>query len=766
MRNLFLGIFFLLFFSSALAYVIEGDKVYYENEFARLTVYPHTVKDPTTKHRQFFLLENKKDELYQDVQLGYFFGVQPTGDIFRFIDSESAVVRKDVKALDMANYDWNYVANGKPLNPYYVQIFHFDSNAPTKPIIDWNGDIADSNLVGGLRHFFIDYNLPSASEWQSIKNKFNFYGLTDFGYFYYSDKFDVQPSKKYLWELVYQTNVPSGKWALVAFKGDSPDCIFSDSCNKLWIIDPWYDQDYVYRRPLTIQNNSPYLLQDTNVPIKVSLNNQLGANALMSCWDVRIVHDYNGVQTEIDRNAYGNCQTDANIYFDLYYPINPYQSDSNYWIYYGNAGASSPTSAILVNGSLDSKSLTYCPADSNTGQYSPNLAGTGLNNNCATAGAMAQVEGAGVKGEKGIVRTSSAIGWFDGNFIPKTDTALTYEFWFYLNSSVKQRFAGFSVNTPADNVQFIIEDSPAPVSHLRVVAIQDGVILHDLDSRVVPTFSQWHHVAYTCGALGAKLYLDWNLISSSANVQCVNQSPSFASFTLGTPNGVATEYSTSGAKFDELRISNYQRQFVPQKDLNSSTVQPSTSFGAEEILAFDYSPLVDINYPNGGEAINIGANPLVDLKVRIINDQNWALLDLNYSLLGIVGTGTVIAKDLNTAESPFVSCDPDYNDDNVGSLCVYSWDASLVADGNYFLIASVSDDSGERNWDVSDADFNFFSIFPPPFDVNNTYSRYFSADDPRRDNVYAVDGFESFSFIFMVLGVILISGVAILILRG
>jgi hypothetical protein len=710
-KNLVFGLLLIFLFSAASAYTIDGEKVVYENQFARLTIFPHTSADPTNRHRQFFFLENKKDETYQDVRIGYIFDEKPTGDIFKYSESEWGIRRRGVIDFNMATHDWNYELLQTDLNPYHVTVFHFDSNSPTIPRIDFESNCADSNIVGGKRRFYIDYNLivvpPS---WDSIKHKFTYFGKTSFGEYYYSDPFDVQPFKSYLWLLDYQTEAKTGKWALIAFKGDI-NCFLDDSCDKFWYIDPWWDTDYLFRRPLSLTNNNYVVAQDSNVPVKIHIKNEFGAKALSNCADVRIVYDFNGVQTELDRNTIGNCQSDANIYFDINRDIAAYGTDANYWVFYGNAGALTPTGADLVNGSPDSKSTTYCPADTNTGQYSPNLSGTGSNNLCMIAGAMALSEGIGTKGEKGIIRTGAAIGWFDGNFISVGLTGYTIEFWVYLNSSSKQRFAGFSVNVPADNVQFIIEDSPAPVSHLRVVALQDGVVLHDLDSRVVPSFSQWHHLQYSCGSLGAKLYLDWNLIASSANVQCISQGPGYASFTLGAPNGVVSEFSTSGAKFDELRISaNYQRSFRVQKDFNAASTYPTAALGAEEELSVDFDPLVDVNYPNGGEVINLYADPVIPLKIRITNDQNWALVDLNYSALPILGTGTVIALDINSENSPFFTCESDYNDANVGSLCEYIWDATGTPDGNYYLIAEVSDDTGNSNFDISDYDFNLYTI--------------------------------------------------------
>jgi hypothetical protein len=764
MRKLFFWAFFLVLFSSAFSYYIEGDKVIYQNQFARLTVYPHTSSDPTKQHKQFFYLENLKDETYNDVQIGYFFNEQPSGDVLKYNPDEWGIVRKASFDINLQVFDWNYEIVEQNLNPYHVTVFHFDSNAPTKPIIFWEGYASDSNMVSGKRRIYIDYNqIIQPAYWNSIKHKFNYYGLTESGHFYYSDKFDVAPFKTYLWKLVYETEAESGKWALVAFKGSGPSCVLNDTCDKLWYIDPWFNQTYAARRQICITNNSPYAAQDSNVPVKITITNEFGLNALENCNDVRIVFDNEIIQRELDRNAIGNCQSDANLYFDLNQNINPYQTDCNYWTYYDNSGAATPDDAILVNGSPDSKSAVYCPFDYNTAatQSTPNLARSHLP--CYNSGAFAYVTTA-VKGGRSVERSAATIGVIDTNFVQAGYTAMTYEMWVYFSSASLARFFGATVNVN-DTVQ-ILQESSAPVGHIRAVSLQDGATLHDLDSRVVPS-TGWHHVLYTCGGLGAKLYLDWNLVASNANTQCTIQAPATAPLYLGAPYGWGTEFSYQGMRFDELRITpNYQRVFIPQKDFNASTVYPSVVFGEAETLISDFQPYVDFNYPNGGEQFNVGSNPLIEVKIKIINDQNWVLLDLNYSSFPTIGGGTPIFMDLNTGTNPNISCTADYNDANNGSLCTYFWNVSALTDGNYYLLASVLDGNQNKDWDATDADFNIFTLIAPPFDINSTYERYYSEDDSRRTNVYSVEKFDYFLWIFMVFGVVVIGGFVLIIMRG
>ena len=134
----------------------------------------------------------------------------------------------------------------------------------------------------------------------------------------------------------------------------------------------------------------------------------------------------------------------------------------------------------------------------------------------------------------------------------------------------------------------------------------------------------------------------------------------------------------------------------------------------------DDSPLPAFSYVRDG-------NLTIDLNVSSI-DSNSILLDLNFSTGNIQGAGTVIIDDLNlstlTTTGAYNCTDTNFNDSTQCSID-FNINSALVADGNYFIIASIINSDGLVGFNASDNNFMVDNTIPTitvyePIDGNLT----------------------------------------------
>ena len=156
------------------------------------------------------------------------------------------------------------------------------------------------------------------------------------------------------------------------------------------------------------------------------------------------------------------------------------------------------------------------------------------------------------------------------------------------------------------------------------------------------------------------------------------------------------------------------------------------------------------------------------------SDTNALFVDINYSTTGVVGTGTQILLNENVLTSGSLVCDS--GNFSADTNCSYSWDITSVSDGNYFIVAVVSDGVLDAN-DVSNAYFAIASL-PPATPSTDYVERYIAPDSKQRDtNIYfnatsafalsetekqtqALQATESNIFLFGIIIIIILAGIA------
>lgn len=465
--------------------------------------------------------------------------------------------------------EWKTLDHLEPVYSYsWVDDYHFNSKL-------------DANFSGTCAsHGWLDYNLThcyytTPRQVTIVTYQNNVYD-------------DWKKSKAQAWQtkpsLVPSKMIWGGKLATINVGKNEVKYFVLDFSNKIGskgefyicgnedCLDPWWSSDWNYRRKITVTNNFAGTLQDNNNNVKLQIGTELGAKARADCLDVRVVTVNGGVESELDSNfSYGsNCQSDANIYFDLNRPILNGGTDDDYYLYYGGSTTGRPESNIVL-GSNDSYTVSYLPLDYTINNFA------GSTNATKTANANFTI----TSNRRGAVLNQVEFDDYIDSQIQATGGDMTIEFWIDFADLAKQRFAGY-ING-GNYLQFIIEDS-APVGHLRVL-VNSGAASHDLDSQVIPSGSDFRHIAYTCGAAGAKLYLDSNLIASNVDTDCPSDATNIAF--LRVLNDGSIEGASASTVIDEIRITKgLQRTVFPQSwggagvDLNAE--QPTFSLGSEE----------------------------------------------------------------------------------------------------------------------------------------------------------------------------------------
>ncbi|MFH0969880.1 MAG: hypothetical protein V1776_00235 [Candidatus Diapherotrites archaeon] len=111
----------------------------------------------------------------------------------------------------------------------------------------------------------------------------------------------------------------------------------------------------------------------------------------------------------------------------------------------------------------------------------------------------------------------------------------------------------------------------------------------------------------------------------------------------------------------------------------------------------------------------VDGNLMIDFNVLSV-DRNSLLLDLNYSSSASPYTGTAVVDDVNLSLLPssgsWYCDDTDFTD---MTTCGIDWNISAVADGNYWIHATLSDSLNNIDIDVSDRNVGIGNFVPPDY---------------------------------------------------
>lgn len=240
---------------------VTADYEIFENNQAKLTISPSIINSPVMLKEQSFTLDYKGDVNVSGIRAVYIFEEKLTkekSNVFKYIPPSFDFVSHQ-KDFNLQTYDFNYVEIGG-VNPYFITIFYTeDANNNTTHNIVWEHAVKEYENIGdGMKRFYWDvYEETTPETWSDLSGKWHYMGKypSQYGdYWYYSDDFTLNVGDSYTWKLQYSVTKPSGKWTLAFVKGNA-GCILSGTCDKQWLIDPWWNTDFTNLIPFTVKTS-------------------------------------------------------------------------------------------------------------------------------------------------------------------------------------------------------------------------------------------------------------------------------------------------------------------------------------------------------------------------------------------------------------------------------------------------------------------------------------------------------------------------------
>lgn len=407
----------------------------------------------------------------------------------------------------------------------------------------------------------------------------------------------------------------------------------------------WWNEDYTYRALITITDNNPQGVTDTNNVVRMPIDTAtlIGAGKMLNnCDDLKIV--FNDV-TELDRNVVACNSADTNVWFMLNNAINGSDS-SNYYVYYGNGSAVSPSDANLTIPGQDKFGFGFTKTTLFE-SFDDNTFGTWTGNEVYMTTAVDGTADANFNGTGGIVFTSGA---FDFN-----RATFTIEMWIKPAITMNGSLGG-SPSKPKNSCFFCYGYDTTMVQ-LRYdvdtcVAAggsgAGGIFFYSNNSAasVCGTYTlaagTWYHIAAVYDGTYKRIFVNGIQIAEVAN----NKNPTYAAdegACIGSDinpskNGCVTnttEYTFYG-QIDSLKISQVARTRFPQSAINSESLHPTTSIGSEEtnvnfIAAFTNTEPDILDEDEGIPSTTIDLNDTTNYINESTPSWTWIINDTNYS---------------------------------------------------------------------------------------------------------------------------------------
>jgi hypothetical protein len=324
--------------------VISGDTVYWENDYANLSVTPHTHVG-LINHQQIAKLRWNWSDTNIDVVFRFPTQLNPDKDIWLW---------QNVSYL--SKYYLNNISDYSPLGytPSKVDYGDIPSDYYYNVTICENVTDCTYYIVGFDSMHWINPEQTNATfnytvitkEWVSQKHRFLY--TTDYGkHDYYITDVPVKQGETYIvkWRYGLPIGSGNGKWELMA-KLSSETISEALVSGHYCMIDPWWGNgEWLYRKWIEIDYNQvPSDLEDFPVLVYNSSDNDLKAHARSDGNDIAFVKDDNAQlnhEIEVWNSSNGNIVAWVNVT-----QVNSSSPPTGFWMYYGNNSASNQENVV------------------------------------------------------------------------------------------------------------------------------------------------------------------------------------------------------------------------------------------------------------------------------------------------------------------------------------------------------------------------------------------------------------------------------------
>jgi hypothetical protein len=329
-------------------YIINGDSVSWENQYAALAVTPHTSTDIVT-HTQYANLTWKQPD--NTIDVAFRFNIPPTNpNIWLWQNISHTVTIPDYGAIT-ADYTLSNITGYQLLTvpPTMVDYGDVPSLHYATVTINPNQSLTigfDTYQWLNTEHtackFTYTYTGQVGShteeryyyDWNSINDRFSHVVFNN-QHYYIIRNVTVKQGKTY--QLKWQYDMPpntQGKWELLAkFSSDTiPQALAS---GRYVILDPWWNSNWQYRKLITI-DHTKVSSSLTNFPILISItDNDLKAHAKSNGYDIAFIkYSDNTTQFKHEIENYSVATGKLTAWVNVTSISS--SVDTKFWMYYGN----------------------------------------------------------------------------------------------------------------------------------------------------------------------------------------------------------------------------------------------------------------------------------------------------------------------------------------------------------------------------------------------------------------------------------------------
>ena len=340
---------------------IDGDMVYWENQYARLEVYPHTSNEIVTQ-TQFFNFTWKLSDNNIDIAFRFPFELDTnSADIWLYQNISHDVIIHD---YGMVNYN-------------YTLINITDFQIISEPLSVDLGDIPSQHYAQGNASLWLDFEEkwlnrtfvigfdnftwlnPEHTEcefefdsygesgehieqqhWYSYVSKkhlfeHQFYNGQDY---YFIKNIPVTQNKNYYGKWQYDIPINTqGKWELMA-KLSSDSLSYALNNNRYIMIDPWWDSSWDYYKTISVSNK----IDDYQMKINITKVSGGDVDCESHCEDD--FSDIRFVSANTTELPYWIEYTDSGKYSIIW--VNNSANVDSFEMYYGNNGVTTTSDGV------------------------------------------------------------------------------------------------------------------------------------------------------------------------------------------------------------------------------------------------------------------------------------------------------------------------------------------------------------------------------------------------------------------------------------
>lgn len=418
-------------------WTIVGNTVFYEDNHAYLAASPHTLGSSGWVE---FTLKSKSYEGDLDAVWGFSLNATPSQlqiwneevehNKQRWVDTiiDDSITLEDI-------YDYKAIAwdlgiypdigdNSSELNSKLIIVWHTEEMLPSPLVIAFN---TYDQLSPTSATFYYKRTDPTLEEYVEVYPDWKIVNLDiykdiTFRYqgmsrWYYIKSATVEKNKVYklrCWvHLPFSSfNKLEGKY-LWGLKPSNESLQEAKSKGHLYLLDPWYNQQWLYRKPLYLDNDD-YAVSVNNTLVVVSLNatNFNFSHAQTTGYDLLFRNRADSETLSYFRGTYNATSQEARLVVGT--PQVADNGTADYiWLYYGNASAADGED---IAGIFDANVVLYTPFWSNRLNGATITSIDDYTQSCAVSGATWTNQGYSFDGNDCINCGSDASLDLTGNF--------------------------------------------------------------------------------------------------------------------------------------------------------------------------------------------------------------------------------------------------------------------------------------------------------------------------------------------------------------